>query len=89
MQGALEVSGSCVLQGENEGREPHVVVDLDEAFREPGRCFDATLGGQQRHGAAQERGIAGVRVQDALEVRGRRSVVAAGVSEAADKITAD
>ena len=45
LQSALEFAVARVLQGENEGREPHVVVDLDKALREPGRCFDATLGG--------------------------------------------
>ena len=89
LQSALVVAVSRVLQAENEGGQPGAVVDLDEAPRDGGRCLYPTLGGQQRHSAAQQRGIVGIRVQDTLQMLGRCGIVAPGVGVEPDEIAAD
>ena len=89
LQSALVVAVAGVLQAKNEGGQPRIVINLDEALREFGRSIDPTLGGQQGHGAAQKRGIAGIRAKHTLQALGRCGIVAAGMSVAPGEIAAD
>ena len=83
------VAVARIPQRENELRQTSACLDVEEALGQRGRVLDPTVGDQQGHGAAQERGIVRILDQHALEVLGCRSIVTAGMSVAADKIVAE
>ena len=88
-QGALEIAVDGVLQAEHQAGQTRTVVDLDQAPGERGRILDPAVGDQQRYGAAQESGFAGVLLQDTLEVFRRRRIVAPCVGIAPDEVAAE
>ena len=88
-QGALEIAVDDVLQPEHQAGQTRTAVDLDQAQGERGRILHPAVGDQQRYGAAQESGFAGVLVQDTLEVFRRRRIVAPCVSIAPGEVAAE
>ena len=89
LQRILVIAVAGLLQPENEAGQARIVTALHEPLGEFGGLVDPTLGGEERHDAAQEREIVGIPVQNTPQVPGRCGIVAAGMGVAADEIAAD